>query len=66
MNKGLKKYRAQVGIRMDDGNMKQAIISFFADPLDEFTNCGIARRAVGSAERRWPGREVAVGMAWKP
>ena len=65
MNKGLKKYRVQVGIRQDDGAIKHVIISFFADPMLEFTNEGISGRALESAQRRWPGRVCALGMPWK-
>ena len=58
MNKGLKKYRVQVGVRQDDGTTRQVIISFFADPVIEFTNQGIAGKAVESANRRWPNHTV--------
>ena len=65
MNKGLKKYWSQVSVLQDDGTTRQVIISFFADPMLEFTNEGISGKAVESANRRWPNHTVSVGMAWK-
>ena len=65
MNKGLKKYWSQVSVLQDDGTTRQVIISFFADPMLEFTNEGISGKALASAQHRFPGRVCALGMPWK-
>lgn len=65
MNKGLRKYRAWVGVVGEDGTTREAVISFFADPFLEFTCEGINGVALKSASRRWPGREVRVGNSWR-